>query len=106
MTKITYIEHNGTPRDIEVEDGLSLMEAAIQNLVPGIDGDCGGACACATCHVHVEPTWLDRLPPMSDMERAMLDMAAECRPTSRLACQIQAAAALEGLVLHTPAGQH
>mgnify|MGYP002651620019 CR=1 FL=1 len=106
MPKITFIDSAGTSRTIDAEVGATVMETAIKNDVPGIEAECGGACACATCHVHVEPTWLDRLPPMSDMERAMLDMAAECRPTSRLACQIQAAAALEGLVLHTPAGQH
>lgn len=106
MTKIIYIEHNGTQRSVDVEDGLSLMEAAVRNLVPGIDGDCGGECACATCHVFVEPSWLDRLPAMSEMENAMLDLVEGRSDRSRLACQIKAAANLNGLVLHTPIGQH
>lgn len=106
MTKIVYVEHNGTERPVEVETGLSLMEAAIRNLVPGIDGDCGGECACATCHVLVEPAWLDALPPMGAMEDAMLDLVENRSERSRLACQIKASPELDGLVVHTPQGQH
>ncbi|MGK2914899.1 MAG: 2Fe-2S iron-sulfur cluster-binding protein [Porticoccaceae bacterium] len=106
MTKIIYVEHNGTERAIDVKNGLSLMEGAVRNLVPGIDGDCGGECACATCHVFVEPAWLDKLPAMSEMENAMLDLVEDRSERSRLACQIKASPALDGLVVHTPLGQH
>lgn len=106
MTKVTYIEHNGTAREVEVPDGTSLMEGAINNLVPGIDGDCGGVCACATCHVHVDPAWIDKLPPMQAQEKAMVDLAPGADPTSRLACQIRASAVLAGIVLRTPVAQH
>ena len=106
MNKLTFIEFNGTTRQVEVEDGTSVMEAAVQNLVPGIDGDCGGAAACATCHVHVDPAWLDRLPPMEDIEKAMLSAASGIDASSRLGCQIRVDKGLCGLVIRTPAGQH
>lgn len=106
MTKVTFIEYNGTVREIEAQDELSLMEAAVTHLVPGIDGDCGGACACATCHVHVDPTWLDKLPPMQAQEKSMVDLAAGSNTSSRLACQIKVTPDLAGIVLRTPLGQH
>jgi len=107
MSKITFIEFDGTTRQVEVEDGLSVMEAAVQNMVPGIDGDCGGAAACATCHVHVDSAWLDKLPPMEDMEKAMLVLANGVDASSRLGCQIRVDKSLCGLVIRTPSGgQH
>jgi len=106
MIKVTYIEFNGTERTVQVEEGMSLMEAAVSNLVPGIDGDCGGVCACATCHVHVEEGWLSRLPAMESLEDAMLNLAEGRDATSRLACQLKAAPALDGIVVRTPIGQH
>ena len=106
MIKVTYIEFNGTERTVEVEEGMSLMEAAVSNLVPGIDGDCGGVCACATCHVHVDSAWIDKLPVMESLEDAMLNLAEGRDTSSRLACQIKAAPELDGIVVRTPIGQH
>jgi 2Fe-2S ferredoxin len=106
MIKVTYIEFNGTQRTVEVEEGVSLMEAAVTQLVPGIDGDCGGMCACATCHVHVEAEWLDKLAPMEAQEDAMLNLAQGRAANSRLACQIKAEPGLDGIVVRTPLGQH
>lgn len=106
MPKVIFIEHNGTTRSVEAELGASIMETAVSNLVPGIDGDCGGACACATCHVHVGAPWLAKLPPMADFERSMLEFAADNDASSRLGCQIKMTAELDGIVVHTPLGQH
>lgn len=106
MTKVTFIEHNGTVRSVDVDNGVSLMEAAVGNMVPGIDGDCGGECACATCHVHVDAAWLDKLPPMEAMEESMLELAAGCDDSSRLGCRIRICPALDGIVVRTPLGQH
>ncbi|MDE2181769.1 MAG: 2Fe-2S iron-sulfur cluster binding domain-containing protein [Alphaproteobacteria bacterium] len=106
MPKIRYIEPNGMERDVDVPVGWSVMEGAVKNLVPGIDADCGGACACATCHVYVEPEWLDKIPPKQDMEETMLDFAQDVKPNSRLSCQIQVTAELDGMVIRTPKEQH
>jgi 2Fe-2S ferredoxin len=106
MAKITYIEHGGTEHVVDVPDGLSVMEGAVRYTVPGIDGDCGGACACATCHVYVENGWLEKLPPMSELERDMLDFAFDVKSNSRLSCQIKISPALKGLVVRTPARQY
>jgi 2Fe-2S ferredoxin len=106
MPKIVYIEHDGTEHPIEVKLGLSVMEGAVNNNVPGIDADCGGACACATCHVYVDPAWYGRLVPPDAQERNMLDFAVEPGPTSRLSCQIKVTAALAGLVVRMPKSQH
>jgi 2Fe-2S ferredoxin len=105
MPKITYIEHNGTAHTVDVEEGLSVMEGAVNNAVPGIDADCGGACACATCHVYVDDSWLEKLPKAESMEEDMLDFAYDVRPASRLSCQIRVTAEIDGLVLHTPEQQ-
>jgi 2Fe-2S ferredoxin len=86
--------------------GVNLMQGAVANNVPGIDGDCGGACACATCHIFVDPAWVGRLGPRNAMEDSMLELAEGVKETSRLACQIKAAEALEGLVVRLPAAQH
>ena len=106
MPKIKYIEQNGNQREVEVPTGWSVMEGAVKNLVPGIDADCGGACACATCHVYVDAEWLAKLPPKTDMEETMLDFAQELTPTSRLSCQIKVGPELDGLVVRMPKDQH
>ncbi|MDR5652505.1 2Fe-2S iron-sulfur cluster-binding protein [Ruixingdingia sedimenti] len=106
MAKITYIEHNGRRHEIEVPNGMTAMEGARDNGVPGIEADCGGACACSTCHAYVAPEWLDRLPPADAMEADMLDFAWQPDPKhSRLTCQIKVTEALDGLVLHLPERQ-
>ena len=106
MVRVNYIEHNGTMRTLELREGQSLMEAALQHRVPGIDGDCGGACACATCHVYVAPEWFGRLPAMKELERNMLKFANEPNESSRLACQIVATPELDGLTVTTPQSQY
>ena len=106
MPKITYIEQNGKERTVEVPVGWSVMEGAVKNRVPGIDADCGGACACATCHVYVDPSWLAKLPQRQEMEEQMLDFAQDVKANSRLSCQIKVSAALDGLVVRTPRTQH
>lgn len=106
MAKVTYVAASGALREIEVADGMSVMEAAVANGVAGIDGDCGGNCACATCHVHVDAKWLAATGARSEMEEAMLDFAEGVEPDSRLACQLIASPALDGLVVWMPASQH
>jgi 2Fe-2S ferredoxin len=106
MPRITYVEHNGTAHEVEVADGQSLMEGAIQNDVPGIDGDCGGNAACATCHIFIRPDWRAKLPAPGDMELAMVEMASGFDPeSSRLACQIRVSPLLDGLVVDMPESQ-
>ena len=105
MPKITYIEHNGKSHTIEVPNGLTVMEGAIQNNIPGIDADCGGACACATCHVYVDEKWHKRLPKKESAEEDMLDMAFEPNKYSRLSCQITVDENLEGLIVKMPSKQ-
>ena len=102
MPKITFIEHNGTEHQVDAEVGLSVMRAAIDNLVPGIDADCGGECSCATCHVYVDPTWMDKVGQPGDREESMLDLNPEREPTSRLSCQIPVTEQLDGLVVKVP----
>ena len=106
MAKITYIAADGGARTLDIADGESLMEAALANGVPGIDGDCGGNAACATCHVHVDAAWLTAAGAKSDMEAAMLDFAEGVTADSRLACKIFASAAIDGMVVRTPVSQH
>ncbi len=105
MPKITYKDKDGVSKTIEVENGLSVMEGAIQNDIPGIDADCGGAMACATCHVYVEEKWLDKLPKEDDAEVDMIDMAHEPKKNSRLSCQIIVTDELDGLTVTTPSKQ-
>ena len=106
MAKITYIEFDGTEHPVEVRNGLSVMEGAIKNNVPGIDADCGGACACATCHVYVDDAWRGKTGEKSAMEESMLDFAENVKDNSRLSCQIKVTDALEGLVVRMPENQH
>ena len=106
MPRITYIDHDGKERTADVPAGWTVMEGAIKNRIPGIDADCGGACACATCHVYVDPAWQGKLPPRSDMEQSMLDFAQELKSNSRLSCQLKVTPALDGLTVRTPKNQH
>ena len=105
MAKITYIEFSGKTHTVDVENGLSVMEGAVQNDIPGIDADCGGACACATCHVYVDEKWFDKLVKKTDAEQDMLDMAFEPNKSSRLSCQITVTDELDGLVVKMPSKQ-
>ena len=106
MAKITYIEFDGTEHVVDVKSGLSVMEGAVKNNIPGIDADCGGACACATCHVYVDEAWRDKTGSMSAMEESMLDFAENVEPNSRLSCQIKVSDELDGLVGRMPESQH
>jgi 2Fe-2S ferredoxin len=106
MGRVTYIEHDGTEHVIAVEDGMSIMEAAVQNGVPGIDADCGGQCACATCHVHVDTAWIDHVGAAGEMEDELLNLAPERDDASRLSCQITMSPGLDGLVVRIPESQH
>ena len=105
MAKITYIENRGSSHTIEVANGLSVMEGAMQNDIPGIDADCGGGMACATCHVYVKEEWFDKLPKKEDGEEDMLDMAYEPKKNSRLSCQLTVSEELEGFVVQLPEKQ-
>ena len=105
MPKITYIDHAGTARTIEAEVGSTVMETAIKNAIPGIEAECGGACACATCHVYVDEAWREATGEPAPMEEDMLDFAFDVQPNSRLCCQITVKAELDGLVVSTPAQQ-
>ena len=106
MAKITYVEHGGKEHVVEVANGLTVMEGARDNNIPGIEADCGGACACSTCHVYVDPAWVEKLPAKDDMEEDMLDFAYEPNPdTSRLTCQLKVTDALDGLRVQMPEKQ-
>jgi len=106
MAKITYIEHDGTEHVVDVKSGQSVMEGAVKHNIPGIDADCGGACACATCHVYVDPAWLSKTGEKSSMEESMLDFAESVEDNSRLSCQIKVTDDLDGLVVRMPESQH
>ena len=105
MAKITFITSNAEPYEVDVQNGLTVMEGAVQNDVPGIDADCGGGMACATCHVYVNEDWIDKLPAKEDGEEDMLDMAFEPKSTSRLSCQITVSDELDGLIVNIPTKQ-
>ena len=106
MAKITYIEHSGKSHTIEVKNGLTVMEGAVQNNIPGIDADCGGSMACATCHVYVKENWFNKLPKKEDGEEDMLDMAYEPNKFSRLSCQLTVSDKLEGMIVNLPEKQN
>src|SRR3954451_779252 len=108
MPKITYIEHSGTAHTVDVPIGNSVMQGAVNNNIPGIDADCGGECACATCHVYIDVAWLGAIgtPPPGSQEASMLSFAALAQPNSRLPCQLAVTEALDGLVVRLPEGQH
>lgn len=102
MPKITYIEFNGTPHEVDVPPGLSVMEGAIDNNVPGIEAECGGACSCATCHVYVDPAWVETTGSAGHLEKDMLECAMDLRDNSRLSCQIEVSDDLDGLIVKMP----
>jgi len=106
MAKVTYIENNGTEHTVEVQNGLTLMEAAVKQGIPGIDGDCGGACACATCMVYVPAEWQGKLPEIETMEETMLDFCERREDSSRLSCQIIASDEIDGIRVQMPESQH
>ena len=105
MPKINFVDSDGTNREVETKNGTSVMEAAVQNMIPGIDADCGGACACATCHVYVSSDWMDKLKTKDDMEDSMLDFAEDVQENSRLSCQILMNDQLDGITVTTPDSQ-
>ena len=105
MAKITYIEHNGMNHTVDVQNGLTVMEGAVQNNIPGIDADCGGSMACATCHVYVKEDWFDKINEKNEGEDDMLDQAYEPKKNSRLSCQIIVSDDLDGLVIDMPEKQ-
>lgn len=105
MTKITFIQPDGTSQTVEAEVGLTVMEVAKKNVIRGIEAECGGACACATCHVYVEPEWREKAGPPNEMEEDMLDFAFDVSEQSRLSCQIRVTTALDGLVVRVPEKQ-
>ena len=105
MPKITYVSHGGHVTSVEAAVGMTVMRAAMLNDVPGIDAECGGSCACATCHVIVDPAWADRLPPPKPGEEDTLDLVRNSTPTSRLSCQIDVTPELDGLIVRTPEAQ-
>lgn len=106
MPKVTYVEHDGTAHDVDLETGRSVMQGAVDNNIPGIDADCGGQCACATCHVYVDAAWLDRIEEISEQEKGMLSLTGNARDNSRLSCQIHMAEELDGLLVRLPQSQH
>ena len=105
MPKIKYIEQNGNSKTIEVDNGLTVMEGAVQNNIPGIDADCGGGMACATCHVYVEDSWFNKISKAEDAENDMIDMAYNPKKNSRLSCQIMVSDDLDGLSVYMPEKQ-
>ena len=105
MTKIIYNTLDNKVHTVDVQNGLTVMEGAVQNDIPGIDADCGGGMACATCHIYIDDNWIDKLPPKEDGEEDMLDMAFEPKQNSRLSCQLTVSDELEGLVVSIPSKQ-
>jgi 2Fe-2S ferredoxin len=106
MPGVTFIDPNGVSHAVSGEDGMSLMEVAVRHGVDGIEADCGGACACATCHVYVDPEWFAVTGPAGGDEAEMLEFAIDPEPTSRLSCQVRLTAAMDGMVIRVPASQH
>ena len=105
MAKITYVENNGIERTLDVANGASVMQGAIDNNVRGIIAECGGACSCATCHVYIDEAWTDKVGQRGELEADMLEAVVDLRPNSRLSCQIQVSDALDGLLVRMPAKQ-
>lgn len=105
MAKINFVDHSGATRTIDADAGSTVMEVAIRNSIPGIEAECGGACACATCHVYVDDAWMERVGAPTPMEEDMLDFGYDIKPNSRLSCQIKVTDALDGLVVITPERQ-
>jgi 2Fe-2S ferredoxin len=107
MTQVTFIDASGTARTVDAPAGMSVADAALDARVPGIEADCGGFCACATCHVYLDEEWYSRVPPADELEQAMIATeAVDPRPNSRLSCQLRLSDAIDGIVVHTPARQY
>jgi len=106
VAKIIFIDHEGERREVIAKDGMSVMQTALDEDIPGIDADCGGGCACATCHVYVDDAFLETLEPASELEIEMLDFAENTTTNSRLACQLEVSNKLDGLIVTTPESQH
>jgi 2Fe-2S ferredoxin len=106
MTLVRFIDAGGAETDVQIDDGISVMEGAVRAGIDGIDADCGGQLSCATCHVYVAENWLAQMPPVSDDEEALLEFAFERKPNSRLCCQIVLNPGMEGLEIHVPASQN
>lgn len=106
MTRINFITAEGESLQFDAQDGMSVMEVAVAHNVPGIDADCGGACACATCHVYIDQAWVDKLPAKSDLEIKMLEFATSVSPKSRLSCRLSIEPAMDGLLMTVPASQY
>ena len=105
MARIIFIENDGTRHEVDASNGVSVMEAAVNNMVPGIDADCGGACACATCHVYIDENWVEKTGAADSMEESMLDFASDMQGNSRLSCQISVSDDLDGLIVRLPRSQ-
>jgi 2Fe-2S ferredoxin len=105
MAKIIFIDNTGKETSVEAENGMTVMEVAVRNSIPGIDADCGGACACATCHVYVDQAWMEKVGKAQSMEEDMLDFAFDVRENSRLSCQIKVSDVIDGIMIRTPAKQ-
>lgn len=105
MPVVKYVSHDGAINEVEAKSGTSVMQAAVDNMIDGIVGECGGSCSCATCHVYVDEAWVERIPPAGPMEKDMLECVLEPRENSRLSCQIKLTDELDGLVVHTPESQ-
>lgn len=105
MTKISFVEHDGTRHEVEADTGSTIMEAALRNNVPGIVAECGGACTCATCHCYIDDKWVEAVGGPSAMEEDMLDFAYDVKESSRLSCQVKISEPLEGLIVHIPERQ-
>ena len=108
MVKVIFIDPQGKRHETEEEEGSTLMNAALKNMVPGIEADCGGACACATCHVHIDPEWIKKIPGLanrSEMEEDMLDFAFDVQENSRLSCQVKITGEMDGIVIRVPEQQ-
>lgn len=105
MAKITYVQADGDTKEVEVSSGKSVKDGAVNNLIPGILAECGGACACATCHVYIDDAWVEKVGPAGDVEKDMLDFAVDPKENSRLSCQVDITDDLDGLIVHVPAEQ-
>jgi len=106
LTKVTFIDAKGQSRTVDAPAGVSVADAALAHHIPGIEADCGGFCACATCHVYVDRAWFERLPPPEELEAQMLDHAVDRRADSRLSCQLLLSPELDGITVHTPVRQY
>lgn len=106
MPRIRFVEHNGTEHEVEIPAGMSIMQAAVSHMVPGIEGDCGGLCACATCHVYIPEEWREKCGPPEELEQAILDFAFDVADNSRLSCQIKMSDELDGITINMPERQY